>query len=730
MEYGIRSLAQFLESGEQTRISAAAALSMIGAAPISHAASTTDYGVASQLLYGHAIASSITPSAPSGSGSAGSTFSTFALADHIHPVQENITGTATFATRFAEPIRIGLIGAVNAEAVEFDGSKSVFISVTRLDPYALDMPVPVDKGGTGIGALTKNSILYAKETNEWGQIPPGTSGQLLTAGATGVPAFKTLTLPQPSDTTPKDLGTAAKGSEIAFSRGDHVHTKPTYTASDVGASPLGHEHTVDQITDLDLSEYLPLAGGWVTGPLSTNTLENKGFYYGIDHIDLGDNKYVEIDTLIPSAQVAFGSPQITTTSLVILIDGYRQGSPINNISFGVAFSRNGSGIVSGSLKWVNYGSYAPTVVNLDSSGSTVKLYLAFSNTDVFLRISILAAKVTTDNGNLVENADFYNAWASLPPFLINGGWVKTPYTDDTIEYANGPDWPAVTQVTPSNTSHNHTLSNITDWPTDVVNGALIIGDGAGTLDVLEPPTLAGTKWLKIVTSLDPNAQTINWDSPAISDITGLTAALSGKSGTGHTHNYLPTSGGTVTGTITSTAETIMYKEGASGVVKFVSGEMVVANKLSLLNIDYFRYTKVRYLRDEDGDVSQTSGSPTQLGPSNHTAGTDSVLHLVIGGTAGITADFTRYLNLPELGTGATEGDKIEMIITNLSSAYNGKIHFNPNSTTVTFRTINGYLLTQSERIFASGERATFHAIKTTSTGALCWRVVKTSETTF
>jgi hypothetical protein len=206
--------------------------------------------------------------------------------------------------------------------------------------------------------------------------------------------------------------------------------------------------------------------------------------------------------------------------------------------------------------------------------------------------------------------------------------------------------------------------------------------------------------------------------------------LSGKSATGHTHNYLPTSGGTVTGTITSTAETIMYKEGASGVVKFVSGEMVVSNKLSLLNIDYFRYTKVRYLRDADGDVSQIESSPTQLGPSNHTAGTDSVLHLVIGGTAGITADFTRYLNLPELGTGATEGDKIEMIITNLSSQYDGKIHFNPNSTTVTFRSINGYLLTQSERIFASGERATFHAIKTTSTGALCWRVVKTSETTF
>lgn len=731
MTYGIKSLAQILESGVIDRITQAEAIAMVGAAPISHASAQSTYGLATQLLYGHAKSSSTTPSAPLGAGAVGTTFDIFALADHVHPVQTEITGTAALATRLAYPVRIGVIGAATAEAIEFDGSEGIFLKVTRLDPYALDVPVPVDKGGTGIGALTKNSILYAKETNEWGQIPPGTSGQLLTAGATGVPEFKTLTLPQPSDTTPKDLGTASTGSETAFARGDHVHHKPSFTASDVGAAPIEHNHTVEQITDLTLTDYLQLTGGWVMGPLSTNTLENKGFYYGIDHIDLGDNKYVEIDTLIPSAQVAFGSPQITTTSLVILIDGYRQGSPINNISFGVAFSRNGSGIVSGSLKWVNYGSYAPTVVNLDSSGSTVKLYLAFSNTDVFLRISILAAKVTTDNGNLVENADFYNGWASLPPFLINGGWVKTPYNDATIEYANGPDWAAVTQVTPADTTHTHALANITDWPTDVVNdGVLIIGNGDGTIDVLEPPTLAGTKWLKIVTSLDPNAQTINWDSPAISDITGLTAALNGKSATGHTHNYLSTAGGTVTGTITSTATTIMYKAGASGVVTFVSGDMVVASKLALSKIDPFRYTNVYYLRDADGDVSATQGSPTQLGSSQHTAGTDSVLHLIIGGTSGLSADFTRYLNLPELGTGALEGDKIEMVITNLSSTYKGQIQFNPSTSTVTFRTVDGLMLTQSERYFASGERIAFHAIKTTSGGSLCWRVVKTSETAF
>lgn len=42
--------------------------------------------------------------------------------------------------------------------------------------------------------------------------------------------------PQPSATTPKAPGTASAGSESAYARGDHVHSKelPTVTTSDDG----------------------------------------------------------------------------------------------------------------------------------------------------------------------------------------------------------------------------------------------------------------------------------------------------------------------------------------------------------------------------------------------------------------------------------------------------------------------------------------------------------------
>lgn len=45
----------------------------------------------------------------------------------------------------------------------------------------------------------------------------------------------TYTVAQPSSSTPADLGTAAAGSSGDFARADHVHNKPTYSASDVEA---------------------------------------------------------------------------------------------------------------------------------------------------------------------------------------------------------------------------------------------------------------------------------------------------------------------------------------------------------------------------------------------------------------------------------------------------------------------------------------------------------------
>ena len=57
------------------------------------------------------------------------------------------------------------------------------------------------------------------------------------SGETGFrSALMDISIPEPADQTPSDLGTAAVGSSTKYAREDHVHNKPTYTASDVGAA--------------------------------------------------------------------------------------------------------------------------------------------------------------------------------------------------------------------------------------------------------------------------------------------------------------------------------------------------------------------------------------------------------------------------------------------------------------------------------------------------------------
>lgn len=48
-----------------------------------------------------------------------------------------------------------------------------------------------------------------------------------------------------SATVPKALGTASAGSEAGFSRGDHVHPKPS--PADIGAAASNHTHTAGQV---------------------------------------------------------------------------------------------------------------------------------------------------------------------------------------------------------------------------------------------------------------------------------------------------------------------------------------------------------------------------------------------------------------------------------------------------------------------------------------------------
>jgi hypothetical protein len=81
-------------------------------------------------------------------------------------------------------------------------------------------------------------------------------------------AFVDAALPAPSTTTPLMNGTAAIGVSALFARADHVH--PVDTSRYAASNPSGFQ-TAAQVTatmNAGLADYLPLAGGTITGGLT------------------------------------------------------------------------------------------------------------------------------------------------------------------------------------------------------------------------------------------------------------------------------------------------------------------------------------------------------------------------------------------------------------------------------------------------------------------------------
>ncbi|SEP36857.1 hypothetical protein [Propionispora vibrioides] len=66
-------------------------------APISHASTSTTYGIATASSYGHAKASTDTPAA-AGTAAVGTDNGLYARGDHVHPAQTDIAGKAATAT--------------------------------------------------------------------------------------------------------------------------------------------------------------------------------------------------------------------------------------------------------------------------------------------------------------------------------------------------------------------------------------------------------------------------------------------------------------------------------------------------------------------------------------------------------------------------------------------------------------------------------------------------------
>ena len=91
----------------------------------------------------------------------------------------------------------------------------------------------------------------------------------------------------------------------------------------------------------------------------------------------------------------------------------------------------------------------------------------------------------------------------------------------------------------------------------------------------------------------------------IAQITGLQSALDGKSDTGHTHSYLPLSGGTLTGNLTAPTFIGALTGNASSATKLQTAQWVVEQVGTELVFKFNGVIKQRML--SDGTILATSG---------------------------------------------------------------------------------------------------------------------------
>lgn len=117
----------------------------------------------------------------------------------------------------------------------------------------------------------------------------------VTIGST--PKF-TDTIYTASNATPAALGTASAGSSAEYSRADHVHAKPTYSASDVG---LGNVDNVQQYSASNPPPYPVTSVNGSTGavtvsvPSKVSDLTNdSGFITGMYIASYGSSTYAEV----------------------------------------------------------------------------------------------------------------------------------------------------------------------------------------------------------------------------------------------------------------------------------------------------------------------------------------------------------------------------------------------------------------------------------------------------
>ena len=256
-------------------------------------------------------------------------------------------------------------------------------------------------------------------------------------------------------------------------------------------------------------------------------------------------------------------------------------------------------------------------------------------------------------------------------------------------------------------SHNHTKSQITDFPSTMKNPTNIIvklnggktegsdlftydGSTAKTIDITPAGIGAAasshnhdsayaakshghaiTDITNLQTSLDGKAAASH--SHAIANVTGLQAALDGKAASSHTHSYLPLAGGTITGNLnlTNGGKTIISLTHSTGDNNFGCINIYNENSFTSINPTAEKTTDEISitLPNKSGTLALITDIPSSIKNPN-------ALSIQLNGGTATTYDGStaKSINITAAGIGAAASSHTHAIanVTGLQDALDGK----------------------------------------------------------
>lgn len=239
------SCEMYVDKDSNTRIS----VKDTSKAPISHASSSTTYGVSSASNYGHAKASTTTPKA-AGTAALGTETSSFARGDHVHPLQTSVLGSSGSCTgNAASATKLQTARKING--VSFDGTSDITVPIDKA--YLLDLIYPI--GSIYISTSSTNPTNFIggewerfaegqvivgvdESSNTLGPTPNDFDENVKSSGNSGGSPYHRLTVEEMPLHSHIFSGETTSIEPIEFG---HTHSIDLETTS----SPVTHSHSIE-----------------------------------------------------------------------------------------------------------------------------------------------------------------------------------------------------------------------------------------------------------------------------------------------------------------------------------------------------------------------------------------------------------------------------------------------------------------------------------------------------